>query len=137
MDEIMKHFFLVILISMLFCGCVASRNVRVARLYADDPIWQTLSPKDPNEVIITEGDLKRKYKPIAKIFIDSVGSKVEISFDRMREEASKIGADAVVNIEVKNQYEGQEEYTNLYTGITYKLGPVRHHYIVGTAVIFE
>lgn len=91
----------------LLVGCTAARHVRVAPLFADDPYWGQVAPKDASTVLVTEGNLKRNCRPIARIFVDSVGSDKNISFARMREEGAKIGADAVIQIKVSTQYEGQ------------------------------
>jgi hypothetical protein len=114
-------------------GCVAQRNVRVAPLFADDPYWTQVKPKDEAQVLVTEGDLRRKYRPIARIFVDSVGTEKELTFDRMREEGGKIGADAVIQVKVSTQYEGQN--VNLYTGQNF--GPRNRHVLEGLAVVFE
>ncbi len=116
-----------------FTSCAAERNVRVAPLYADDPYWSQVTPKPNSAVFVTEGDLKRKYRPIARIIVDSVGGDKSLSFARMKEEGAKIGADAVIQIKVSTQYEGQN--VNLYTGQSY--GPRNRHTIEGIAVIYE
>lgn len=121
---------LAVVVSML--GCVAARHVRVAPLFADDPYWSRAKPRPPSEVIVTEGDLLREYRPIARIIVDSVGSDRSITKERMRKEAARIGADAVIKIGVTTQYEGQDY--NLYTGKP--LGPVNRHMLEGTAVVF-
>jgi len=95
-------------------SCVAKRNVRVSPIYADDPLWVNKIPVTKKDILVTEGDLIRKYTPFAKITVDSVGSSKEHSFGRMREEAAKIGADAVIKVSVSNQYEGQD--VNLFSG---------------------
>jgi len=93
---------LLILMAVALVGCMvpAKRHVRVAPLFADDVYWTHVTEKPVSEVMITEGDLKRKYKPIAKIFVDSIGTDPSISFDRMKKEGAKIGADAVIKIKV-------------------------------------
>lgn len=121
----------VLCVLMLSTSCTARRNVRVARLLADDPYWaQALPTKDESTVLVTEGDLQRKYHPIARIFVDSVGWKKEVSFARMRQEGAKIGADAVIRIKVSTQYEGQ--VWNRYGG-----RPRNRHTLEGLAVIYD
>ncbi len=107
---------------VLLTGCVATRHARIAPLYADDPYWTRVMPKPEANVIVTEGGLLRKYRPIARIFVDSVGSDKNISFSRMKAEGAKIGADAVIQIAVSAQYEG-ENYMR--------------HTLEGLAVIYE
>jgi hypothetical protein len=112
---------------------MAQRHVRVAPLFADDPYWARVAPKPETAVLVTEGDLQRKYRPIARIFVDSVGTDKSLSFARMKEEGARIGADAVIQIKVSLQYEGQN--VNLYTG--QNLGPRNRHTLEGLAVIYE
>lgn len=118
---------------MLLASCAAHRNVRVAPLFADDAHWTRAAPKAESAVLVTEGDLQRKYRPIARIFVDSVGRDKNLSFARMRQEGAKIGADAVIQIKVSSQYEGQN--VNLYSGQNY--GPRNRHTLEGLAVIYE
>jgi uncharacterized protein YbjQ (UPF0145 family) len=122
------------LCALLFLGaCAAQRHVRVAPLFADDAHWAQVAPKDESAVLVTEGDLQRKYRSIARIFVESVGRDKNLSFARMRQEAAKIGADAVIQIKVSTQYEGQN--VNLYTG--QNLGPRNRHTLEGLAVVYE
>ena len=115
---------------VFFAACAAQRHVRVAPLFADDPYWTRITPKLESTVLVTEGDLRRKYRPIARIFVDSVGIDKSISFARMKEEGARIGA--VIQIKVSSQYEGQNE--NPYTG---QNGPLNRHTLEGIAVVFE
>jgi hypothetical protein len=125
---------LFLLCPLLFLSaCMATRHVRVAPFYADDPYWTQVTPKPESAVLVTEGDLQRKYRPIARIFIDSVGRDIDLSFARMQEEGAKIGADAVIQIKISSQYEGQN--VNPYTGKNY--GPRNRHTLEGIAVIYE
>lgn len=117
----------------LASACAAKRYVRVAPLYADDPYWTHVIPKPDSAVLVTEGDLERKYRPIARVFVESVGTDKNISFSRMREEGAKIGADAVILIKVSSQYEGQN--VNAVTGNT--TGPRNRHTLEGLAVVFD
>jgi hypothetical protein len=118
---------------MLLVACAAHRNVRIAPLFADDTYWTQVVPKPESVVLVTEGDIRRKYRPIARIFVDSIGRDKNLSFARMRQEGAKIGADAVIQIKVSSQYEGQD--VNLYTGQNY--GPSNRHILEGLAVIYE
>ncbi len=113
-------------------ACTAPRNVRVAPLFADDPYWAHVAPKQESEVFVTEGDLQRKYRPIAKIFVESKGKKLTHSFARMKDEGAKIGADAVIKIKVSSQYMGQTR--NPYLDTT---RPINRHTLEGIAVVFE
>ena len=116
------------LCALLFLvACVAQRYVRVAPLFADDPYWAKVAPKPESAVLVTEGDLQRKYRPIARIFVDSEGWDKSLSFARTKEEGAKIGADAVIQIKVSVQYEGQDQ-NNI---------PRNRHTLEGLAVIYE
>jgi hypothetical protein len=53
---------LLLLCGLAVAGCAAPRNVRVAPLYADDPYWHKVAQKQAERVLVTEGDLRRKYK---------------------------------------------------------------------------
>jgi len=117
----------------LLVACVAQRHVRVAPLFADDPYWARVAPKPETAVLVTEGDLQRKYRTIARIFVDSVGRDKSFSFSKMKEEGAKIGADAVIQIKVSTQHEGQN--VDIYTGQNY--GPRNRHTLEGLAVIYE
>lgn len=123
-----------VLCALVFlAACAAPRHARVAPLFADDPYWSRVDPKHESAVLVTEGDLQRRYRPIAKIFVDSVGRDKSLSFARMKKEGAKIGADAVIQIKVSTQYEGQN--INTYTGQNY--GPRNRHTLEGLAVVFE
>ena len=112
-----------LLMAMALGGCLAAkRHVRVAPLFADDVYWTHVTEKPISEVMITEGDLKRKYKPIAKIFVDSIGTDPSISFDRIKKEGAKIGADAVIKIKVTKGAAGGDD---------------ERHFLEGIAVLFE
>ena len=117
----------------VLAACAAQRHVRVAPLFADDPYWVRVAPKPESAVLVSEGDLQRKHRPIARIFVDSVGTDKSLSFARMKEEGAKIGADAVIQIKVSTQYEGQN--VNRSTGQNY--GPRNRHTLEGLAVIYE
>jgi hypothetical protein len=130
----MKRILVVLLLVCLvvFVGCAAKRRVRVAPLYADDPYWAQVEKRPIDGIIVTEGDLRRKYTPIAKIFVESVGWKKEISFKRMKRECARIGADAVIKVKVSTQYVGQVE--NIATGKSFARNK---HVLEGVAVIYE
>ena len=129
-----KEFSAILLFALcLFTACMAERHVRVAPLFADDPYWTKVVPKIDSNVLVTEGDLHRRYRPIARIFVDSAGRDKSVSFNRMKEEGAKIGADAVIKVAVSTQYEGQ--IVNLYNGQNY--GPRNRHTLEGVAVVYE
>jgi hypothetical protein len=51
-------------------GCAGSPTTRVSPYSWDDPYWkaQNYENKDPESVIVTEGDLERKYREVATIY---------------------------------------------------------------------
>lgn len=137
------------IVSMAGCVTVtkteAPRNVGFAPNYADDPYWSTATPRDPEKVLLTEGDLQRKYTVKGKIRVDSTGEETSISMKYLRREAAQRGIDAVIKIRVSRQSEGQvgvgNETVNYVTGQSYGYGsltvPIVRHYIEGEAVIFD
>ena len=70
--------------------------------------------------------------PIARIIVDSVGGDKSITMQRIREEAAKIGADAVLKLTQTTQYEGQRY--NTYSGKP--MGRVNRHTMEGLAVVY-
>jgi hypothetical protein len=100
------------LLSLLLSGCAGVPTTRVSPYSWDDSYWkaQNYESKDPESVIITEGDLQRNYREVATICTEG-GPKdkdQEEAFSLMRSRLSEFGADAVIKVrktENKN-YEG-------------------------------
>ena len=55
---------------LLLLGCASSPTTRVNPYSWDDPYWkaQNYESKDPESVIVKEGDLKRNYRKVAMIW---------------------------------------------------------------------
>ena len=64
--------------------------------------------KDPESVIVTEGDLYRSYREVATIFTEGRPKNKEEAFNLLRTRLSKFGADAVIKVRKKKNknYEG-------------------------------
>lgn len=133
---------LTIVALFILSGCVtetlAPREVRVIKKFADDPLWSTLKSGNPLAMTVTEGDLRVPYKEVGEIVVDSDGSKIQVSLDRMGEKAVELGVDAVVRVKVVKTYPGQagggggDAY-----GFGYAVYPIVHHQLTGTMVVFQ
>ena len=64
--------------------------------------------KDPESVIVTEGDLYRSYREVATICSEGRPKNKEEAFSLMRSRLSEFGADAVIKVRKKKNknYEG-------------------------------
>ena len=95
---------------LLLLGCAGSPTTRVSPYSWDDPYWkaENYESKDPESVIVTEGDLYRSYREVATIFTEGRPKNKEEAFTLMRSRLSKFGADAVIKVRKKNNknYEG-------------------------------
>jgi hypothetical protein len=91
-------------------GCAGSPTTRVSPYSCDDPYWkaQNYENKDPESVIVTEGDLERKYREVATIYTEGGPKDKEEAFSLMRSRLSEFGADAVIKVRKKKNknYEG-------------------------------
>ena len=58
----------------------------------DDPYWkaQNYESKDPESVIVTEGDLERNYREVAKIYTEGSPEDKEEAFSLMRSPTRRI-----------------------------------------------
>ena len=124
-------------VAILLIGCgSAKRNVTIVKNYEDDPIWSQVKPKEIKEIKLYNGDLRQKYIEVAEITVDSIGTSLDPTYDRMKEEAAKLGVDAVIKIHVSKKAEGSTTRYNPYTK-TYESDDSERHYMTGTAVIFS
>tara|TARA_Y100000588_G_scaffold364576_1_gene428438 strand:+ start:630 stop:899 length:270 start_codon:yes stop_codon:yes gene_type:complete len=69
----------------------------------DDPYWKTENheSKDPQIVIVTEGDLVRNYREVATIHTEGRPKNKEEAFSLMRSRLAEFGADAVIKVRQK------------------------------------
>ena len=106
----MKLFPLFTILCLLFLGCAGSPTTVVSPYSWDDPYWkaENFVCKDPESVIVTEGDLYRSYREVATIFTEGRPKNKEEAFTLMRSRLSKFGADAVIKVRKKKNknYEG-------------------------------
>ena len=89
----------IVLLVVIVAACGGCRSVSTAVI-------------DDRDVFMTTGDLKEKYEPRALIevrqsglmifgFIPVATGTLQEACDKMRSEAKKVGADAVMNLEYK------------------------------------
>ena len=91
---------LIPLLSLLFLGCAGSPTTRVSPYSWDDPYWkaENYESKNPETIIVTEGDLERNYREVARIYTEGGPKDKEEAFDLMRSRLSSFGADAVIKV---------------------------------------
>ena len=98
------------LLSLLLSGCAGSPTTQVSPYSWDDPFWkaQNYESKDPESVIVTEGDLERNYREVATIHTEGRPKDKHEAFNLMRSRISEFGADAVIKVRKKKNknYEG-------------------------------
>ena len=98
------------ILCLLFFGCAANSTAVISPYSWDDPYWkaQNYESKDPENVIVTEGDLTRNYREVAKIYTEGSPEDLEEAYRLMRTRLAEFGADAVIKVrEKKNKnYEG-------------------------------
>ena len=107
---LLKIFHPIPFLCLLLLGCAGVPTSRVRPYSWDDPYWQAenYKSKDPESVIVTEGDLTRNYREVATIFTEGRPKNKEEAFTLMRSRLSKFGADAVIKVRKKKNknYEG-------------------------------
>ena len=98
------------LLLFLLPGCAGNPTIVVSPYSWDDPYWkaQNYESKDPENVIVTEGDLTRNYREVAKIYTEGSPEDLEEAYRLMRTRLAEFGADAVINVRKKQNknYEG-------------------------------
>ena len=76
----------------------------------DDSYWkaQNYESRDPQKVIVTEGDLQRNYREVATIHTEGRPQNKEEAFSLLRSRLAEFGADAVIKVRKKKNknYEG-------------------------------
>ena len=106
----MKIFSLFTILCLLLLGCAGVPTSRVRPYSWDDPYWkaENFVCKDPESVIVTEGDLYRSYREVATIHTEGRPKDKQEAFKLMRSRLSEFGADAVIKVrkEKNKNYEG-------------------------------
>ena len=99
----MKPYLPFTILCLLFLGCAGSPTIVISPYSWDDPYWkaENYESKDPKSVIVTEGDLQRSYKEVARIYTEGGPKDKEEAFSLMRSRLSEFGADAVIKVRQK------------------------------------
>ena len=93
---------------LLFLGCAGSPTTVISPYSWDDPYWkaENYESKDPESVIVTEGDLVKDYKDVARIYTEGGPKDKREAFSLMRSRLSEFGADAVIKVRKNKNFEG-------------------------------
>ena len=69
----------------------------------DDTYWkaQNYESRDPQNVIVTEGDLQRNYREVATIFTEGGPKDLKEAYRLLRTRLAECGADAVIKVREK------------------------------------
>ncbi|MDC1005353.1 hypothetical protein OAQ34_06990 [Opitutales bacterium] len=98
------------ILCLFFLGCAGSPTTGIKPYSWDDPYWkaENYQSKDPESVLLTEGDLERNYREVARIYTEGGPKNKEEAFSLMRSRLAEFGADAVIKVrEKKNKnFEG-------------------------------
>ena len=98
------------ILCLLFFGCAGNPTTVVSPYSWDDPYWkaQNYESKEPENVIVTEGDLTRNYREVARIHTEGGPKDKEEAFSLMRSRLAEFGAGAVIKVRQKKNknYEG-------------------------------
>ena len=106
----MKPYLPFTIFCLLFLGCAWSPTTVISPYSWDAPYWkaENYESKDPESVIVTEGDLVKDYKEVARIYTEGGPKDKEEAFSLMRNRLAEFGADAVIKVRKKKNknYEG-------------------------------
>jgi len=91
---------LIPLLSLLFIGCTGSPTTVISPYSWDNPYWkaENYERKNPETIIVTEGDLERNYREVARIYTEGGPKDKQEAFSLMRSRLSEFGADAVIKV---------------------------------------
>jgi hypothetical protein len=91
------------ILCLLFLGCAGSPTTVISPYSWDDPYWKTenYQKRAPNSVMVTEGDLVKDYKEVARIYTEGRPKNKEEAFSLMRRRVAEFGADAVIKVRQK------------------------------------
>jgi len=95
---VMKKWFVLICMLMVSFGCARTR-ADFAPLSIDSS-----TSKTGGDILLTTGDLDQPYEELGVIFVKGRCARYKKIVERLRAEAKKIGADAVIKIEFGNHY---------------------------------
>ena len=95
---------------MLLLSCAGSLTTVIIPYSWDNPYWkaENYESKNPETIIVTEGDLERNYREVATIYTEGGPKDKEEAFSLMRSRLAEFGADAVIKVRKKKNknYEG-------------------------------
>ena len=99
----MKPYLTFTILSLLFLGCAGIPTTVISPYSWDDPYWkaENYESKDPESVMVTEGDLVKDYKEVARIYTEGRPKDKEEAFSLMRSRLAEFGADAVIKVRQK------------------------------------
>ena len=99
----MKTYLQFTILCLLFLGCTGKPTTVISPYSWDAPYWKTENHerKDPQIVIVTEGDLVRNYREVATIHTEGRPKNKEEAFSLLRTRLAECGADAVIKVRQK------------------------------------
>jgi hypothetical protein len=91
------------ILCLLFLGCAGSPTTVISPYSWDAPYWKTenYQKRAPNSVMVTEGDLVKDYKEVARIHTEGRPKNKEEAYSLMRRRVAEFGADAVIKVRQK------------------------------------
>ena len=92
----MKKYFVLICLAIGFFGCT--------RTMTDFAPFTTVTSQAGEEITLTTGDIDRPYKELGIIVVRGRRTSGEKMMELLREEAKKVGADAVIKIKYGKPY---------------------------------
>lgn len=106
----MKPYLAFTIFCLLFLGCAGSPTTVISPYLWDDPYWkaENYHQGDPDSVLVTERDLERNYREVARIYTEGAPKDKDEAFSLMKRRLAEFGADAVIKVRKKKNknYEG-------------------------------
>jgi len=110
MNALVKSYLAFTIFYLMFLGCAGSPTTRIESYSWDDSYWkaENYQKRAPNSVMVTEGDLVKDYKEVARIYTEGGPKDKEEAYRLMRTRLAEFGADAVIKVRKKKNknYEG-------------------------------
>ena len=99
----MKTYLPFTILCLLFLGCAGKPSTVISPYSWDDPYWkaQNYESRDPQNVIVTEGDLQRNYREVATIFTEGGPKDLKEAYRLLRTRLAECVADAVIKVREK------------------------------------